>query len=46
MVCNHPLKRRKYRRAGMGPRCAEKLAAGYTGIQLKAWEVVPEALKV
>jgi hypothetical protein len=42
LVCGHHLKRRRYRKSGMGPTCARKLAEGYTGIQLKAWEPAPE----
>jgi hypothetical protein len=45
MVCNHILKRRKWRRAGIGPACAEKLARGYAGIQLNAFEPIPEVVK-
>jgi hypothetical protein len=33
-ICHHPLKKRKYRKAGMGPRCAELFKAGFSGIQL------------
>ena len=44
LVCNHQLKRRRYRKAGMGPTCARKLAEGYAGIQLKAWEPPPEVV--
>jgi uncharacterized CHY-type Zn-finger protein len=46
IVCNHQLKRRKYRKTGIGPRCAEKLRNGYAGIQLKAFEPIPEAAKL
>jgi uncharacterized CHY-type Zn-finger protein len=44
-VCNHLLKRRKYRKVKLGPRCAEKLASGYAGIQLNAFEPLPEVAK-
>jgi hypothetical protein len=37
-VCNHHLKRRKYKKAGVGPKCAERVANGYAGIQLRAFE--------
>lgn len=38
LVCNHRLKRRKYRKVKLGPTCARKLASGYAGIQIKAFE--------
>ncbi|MDD4875852.1 MAG: DUF6011 domain-containing protein [Dehalococcoidales bacterium] len=38
LICGRKLKRRKYRRAGMGPRCRERLEKGFAGIQIKAFE--------
>ena len=37
-VCRRPLKRRKSRKAGIGPTCMEKLRGGYSGIQLEAFQ--------
>jgi len=45
LVCNHRLKRRKYRKVRIGPGCAIKLKNGNTGIQIKAFEPVPEICK-
>ena len=41
LVCNHKLKRRKYRKAQLGPTCQRKLENGYAGIQLRAFEPYP-----
>ena len=45
LVCNHQLKRRKYRKLGIGATCRRKLEGGYSGIQLKAFEPVPPYLE-
>lgn len=37
-VCKRPLKRRKYRKAGVGPACLKKLQNGTTGIQMEAFK--------
>ena len=44
LVCDHTLKRRKWRKLGMGQVCQAKLRRGYTGIQLKAFEPLPECI--
>lgn len=44
LICNRRFKRRKYRKIRMGPTCARKLADGYAGIQIKAFEPLPSVI--
>jgi hypothetical protein len=38
VVCNHELKRRKYRKDRIEPTCKDKVQKGFAGIQLKAFQ--------